>query len=142
MFSFFRRSSEESAPPKPGWKARAGFIARAAVAHVGALSSLFVLELGEYARQARKCAVLAVVAAFLLVVGYVSFCVCAVLWLGPEIGYVPCLALLGGAHLVAGLVVLGCAVRQKPGPLLRDTCEELKTDYECLRMMIEENRKS
>lgn len=111
-------------------------------AHAEALSSLFALELQEYGRrQARRSALYAAagVAAF---VSYLLLCALAVLLLQSAWGWGWALAAVCGVHVVAAVALVTAALRcdvGEPAPL---TCRELKTDWQCLKLILNTDRKS
>lgn len=115
-----------------------------AFSHIGALLQLLVVELQQYgAHQLRRIAAI-VVGAFLLVVGYLLLCafacVAAHAWLGSWLLATGVVCLL---HLIVGFVVLLVGIKSSAGPVAPVTREELKNDWQCIRLLLsKENSKS
>ncbi len=112
------------------------------VAHAESLLELFRLELGEFGQRQLRRVVFVALGAGLLLVSYLllcaALCVLLSLWMHPlaAVGIVLAINVLaGGICLVAGL-------RVRAGPLAPATRQELKTDFQCLKIAIGENRKS
>lgn len=108
--------------------------------HIRALGALFVLELEEAAEKAKIKLVRMIVAAGLLIVGYLILCVFLIALLYLWIPLVWALAVIGSIHFIAGGILLYAGMKVKLTPVLPATLEEINTDYTCLQIAIKENR--
>ena len=144
MFSWFGKRDIIPTLREQGGNALSGVrrIALDTVAHAESLLELFRVELKEFGqRQARRVALI-VAGVGLLLVAYLllcaALCVLLSLWL-------PLLAAIGIVffiNVLAGAVLLAVGRRMRSGPLAPATLQELKTDYQCLKISIGESRKS
>lgn len=110
--------------------------------HAQALAELFQLECVEYMDQQRRRGACLVTAAALLFVSYLLSCALSVVLLEPCVGLAGALALVLLANvLVSALLLLRAAALGKAtmAPALR---EELKHDWQCLKLLIKGNAKS
>ena len=110
-------------------------VAQRAAEHSGALGTLFAEEVKEYAAHQLQRVVLLVVACVLLLGAY--FVLCAALSVLLSIWMHPALALgiVFFANLVAALLLL-LMVRGMGGKKLAPiTAQELRNDWECLKLL-------
>lgn len=108
--------------------------------HIRSLGALFLLELEEAAEKARIKLVRMLVAAGLLVVGYLILCAFFVALISLWLDVVWALAIVGAVHFIAGGILLYAGMQVKLAPVLPATLEEINTDYTCLQIAIKENR--
>lgn len=116
-------------------------VAQRAVEHTSALGSLLSEELKEYtAHQLQRLAMLIVACVLLLGAYFVLCAALAVLlsiWLHPALS----LAIVFFINLLAALLLLAAARRMGGKPLAPATAEELKNDWQCLKLLCKENSK-
>ena len=108
--------------------------------HFRSLGSLFLLELEETAEKARVKLVRLLIAAGLLIVGYLILCVFLIALISLWLGFVWASAIVGAIHLIAGGILLYAGIKVKLTPILPATLEEINTDYTCLQIVIKANR--
>ncbi len=127
---------------KTGFFERLLRVAREGLDHASSLAALLRLELGEYGRRIVRRYCLLALAAFVLALAYIALWATLIVCLGSEWGYGWCCAGAFVFHALAGVVLLAAGLGTRPGAVAPLTAEELKTDYECLRMSLQENAKS
>lgn len=111
--------------------------------HVASLCSLFLMEVADIIRRFKGKLVCLIIGLFLLFVGYLLSCVLLVTYLEEVLhNVVLAWACVAGGHVVLGLIFLCIGVWRRLGPLAPGTTQELKNDYECLRIAIKENKNS
>lgn len=115
---------------------------RESLDHASSLAELFRLELGEYGRRTMRRYCLLALGGVLLALAYIALWATLIIFLGPEWGYGWCCAGVCLFHALAGVILLAVGLATRPGALAPLTSEELRTDYECLRMSLQENEKS
>jgi hypothetical protein len=108
--------------------------------HLSALSSLFLVEVGEAGERLRSKFVLLIVAAFVLVVGYLFTCVTLTILLATWIGWLYSALAMALLHLVIGGIALIVGVKRKVGPIAPQTVQELQVDYQCLKIATQESK--
>lgn len=108
--------------------------------HIRALGALFLLELEEAAEKAKIKLVRMVIAAGLLIVGYLILCSFLIALISLWLPLIWALAIIGGIHFIAGGILLYAGMKVKLTPVLPATLEEINTDYTCLQIAIKENR--
>lgn len=108
--------------------------------HFEAMAALANLELKEYqAKLIRK--VIAFCFAFLfLFVGYIVLCWACIMWLAEFWGTRMAYFTVGGFQFLLGLALVLIVFKQKLGSPMPDTCDQLKSDYECLKLSLEKNK--
>lgn len=137
--------AQQSSPPdgdKTGFFERLLRMVRESLDHASSLAELFRMEMGEYGRRMVRRYCLLALAGVALALGYMALWATLIIFLGPEWGYGWCCAGVCLFHVLAGGVLLLVGLATRPGALAPLTTEELKTDYECLRMSLQENAKS
>lgn len=117
-------------------------VVREGLDHVSSLSALLRLELGEYGRRIVRRYCLLALAGIVLALAYMALWATLIVCLGAEWGYGWCCAGAFVFHALAGIILLAAGLRTRPGAPAPLTAEELKIDYECLRMSLQENAKS
>lgn len=137
-----------SHPPAVSGEDKTGFfegllrIAREGLEHASSLAALLRLEIGEYGRRIVRRYCLLALGALVLALAYVALWATLIVSLGAEWGYGWCCAGAFVFHALAGGLLLAAGLRTRPGSPAPLTAEELKTDYECLKMSLQENAKS
>ena len=114
-------------------------VAQRAAEHAGALGSLLSAEVKEYAVHQAQRLVMAVVAVVLLLGAYGVLCALLSVLLGYYVGLAWALAAVVCLNaLVAGGLLY--RVRKMAGKKLAPaTAEELKNDWECLKLLCKKN---
>ncbi len=144
MFSWFGKRDVVRTLREQGGDAVTGLrrITLGAVDHAEALLELFRMELREFGqRQARRVAAI-VLGVGLLLVSYLLFCAGLCVMLSLWMDWLPAVAIVFFANALAGALALGIGLKMRVGPLAPATQQELKTDFQCLKIAIGENRKS
>ncbi|MEG2970017.1 MAG: phage holin family protein [Akkermansia sp.] len=108
--------------------------------HIRTLATLFVVEVEEAADRAKVKLLRLILAAGLLIVGYLLLCGFAVAVLEIWVGMIGALGILAAIHLITGGIFLYIGLKSKIGPILPSTLDEINTDYTCLQIAIKENR--
>lgn len=116
-------------------------VAQRAVEHTSALGALFSEEVKEYtAHQLQRLAMI-IVACVLLLAAYFLLCAAAAallsIWLHPALA----LAVVFIINLIMAAVLLLKARRMGGRKLAPATAEELKNDWQCLKLLCKENNK-
>lgn len=143
MFSLFKSKSQQATlrGEAVAVMQQARGVAQRAVEHTSALGALLSVELKEYAAHQIQRLVMVVVACVLLLGGYGLLCALLAVLLAPCIG----LSWAIGAVLLlnlAGAVILLLRVKKMAGKQLAPaTVEELKNDWQCLKLLCKENNK-
>ena len=143
MLSLFRNKERGSALREESAAVlqQACAVAERAAEHAGALGELFSAEVKEYAVHQAKRLVMVIVAVVLLLGAYGGLCALLAVLLSYYIGMAGALAVVVAANLLIALLLLrkvsGMAGRQ----LAPATVEELKNDWQCLKLLCKENSK-
>lgn len=110
-------------------------VAQRAAEHSGALGSLFAEEVKEYTTHQLQRVVMLVVACVLLLGAYFVFCaalsVLLSIWMHPSLA----LAMVCFINLVAALLLLLMVRRMGGKKLAPLTAQELRNDWECLKLL-------
>lgn len=116
-------------------------VAQRTVEHTGALGALLSAEVKEYAEHQVKRVIMVVLACVLLLGAYFTFCAALAvvlnIWLGLAWALV-CVCVLN-VVIAAGLLIRFRATAGKR--LAPATVEELKNDWQCLKMLCKGNSK-
>lgn len=114
-----------------------------AASHANALAQLFRMELQEYGiRQCRRLVMLAA-GLFLLLVAYLAFCVVMGVLLQACLGsWLLATGIVFLFNALVGFLLLWVAAASKPGPLAPATCQELKDDVQCLKILLQPKSKN
>lgn len=113
-----------------------------AVEHVDAMVELFTLELQEYVRCQVIRAILITLAALLLIGAYFITCAFVSVALHYWLGWLGALGTVLGAHLIIIVVLLLIARKQAQQQVAPQTIQEIKKDWECLKLLTKGNSKS
>lgn len=107
------------------------------LAHIGALLQLLRTELQEYVGHQVRRVVAVAVGLLLLFFGYLVFCAFACVGLHELLGsWLLATGVVSLVHLVVGFVILLIGVKSSPGAVAPATRQELKNDWECIRLLI------
>jgi uncharacterized membrane protein YqjE len=143
MFSLFRDKNQKSVLREEAAAAvlQARNVAQRTVEHGSALAALFSAELKEYTVHQVRRLVMLVVACVLLLGAYGVLCALLAVALGLYIGIVCSLAVVVVLNiLVAGALLYG-AVKMGGKKLAPATVEELRNDWQCLKLLFKESSK-
>ncbi len=113
-----------------------------AVRHAEDLLELFRMELREYGQRQARRMVAILAGGVLLLVSYLLLCAALCVLLGRWLDWPLAVGSVFLVNFVLGLVLLICGVKMKPGPVAPATQQELKNDLQCLKLAIEQKRKS
>lgn len=142
MFSLFKQKEQHSLLKSEAVSVvrQVRSVAQRAVEHTSALGALFSAEVKEYA-SVQVCRLAMVVAACVLLLGaYLLLCallvVVLLVWM-PLAWALGCVFLLNLAVAVCLLLLVKYTAGKKLAPA---TVEELKNDWQCLKLLCKENK--
>lgn len=119
----------------------AGFV-ESGVEHIVSLGELFSLELQELTGRLKCKIICFLLGFFFMLIAYFCACVALIVFLGRWMDVLwAVLCVCGGHALIGGGLLLTAALR-KIGPVAPKTTNEIKSDYQCLRLFIKENKNS
>lgn len=114
-------------------------VAQRAVEHTSALGALFSEEVKEYTAHQLQRLVMLIVACVLLLGAYLLLCAALAatlcIWVHPALA----LAAVFFINLVVALVLLRAVRRMGCKKLAPATAQELKNDWECLKLLCKES---
>lgn len=110
--------------------------------HAQALTELFQVELAEYLDFQRRRGAYMVMAVVLLLVSYLLACALVVVLLAPHTGWAGALLMVLSANVMGAVILLLRAMALGREPLAPATREELKNDWQCLKLLLKGNAKS
>ncbi len=113
-----------------------------AARHLEALIELFRLELREYGQRQAQRMVAIVAGLGLLLVSYLLLCAALCVLLSLYVDWPWAVAIVFLVNFAAGLGLLVYGVKKNPGPLAPATQQEIKNDFQCLKIAIAEKKKS
>lgn len=116
-------------------------VAQRAVEHTSALGALFSAEVKEYAVHQVQRLIMVVVACVLLLGAYFVLCATLAVVLSSWLGLAWALGCVCALNLVVALVLLGLVKRMGGKQLAPSTAQELKNDWQCLKLLCKENSK-
>lgn len=108
--------------------------------HLEAMAALANLEIKEYQAKLIRKVIAFCFASLFLFVGYIVLCWACILWLSEYWGIRMACLTVGGVQFLLGLVLLLIVFKRKLGSPMPDTCDQLKSDYECLKLSLEKNK--
>ena len=114
-------------------------VAQRAAEHAGALGALLSEEVKEYAVHQVQRLIMAVVAVVLLLGAYGGGCALLVVLLSYCIGLAWALAAVVFLNLLVAVLLLQQVRRMAGKKLAPATVEELKNDWQCLKLLCKEN---
>lgn len=109
--------------------------------HVSAVGALLSEEIKEYAAHQVQRLVMAIVACVLLLGAYLLLCSLLVAVLSIWLGLVSALGIIFLLNLVVALWLLVRAKKMAGKQLAPATVEEIKNDWQCLKLLCKENSK-
>ena len=109
--------------------------------HVSAVGALLSEEIKEYAAHQAQRLVMAIVACVLLLGAYLLLCSLLVAVLSIWLGLVGALGIIFLLNLVVALWLLVRAKKMAGKQLAPATVEEIKNDWQCLKLLCKENSK-
>lgn len=142
MFSLFKPKEQKSALREElaAVVQQARGVAQRTVEHTGALGELFSAEVKEYAAYQARRLVMAVVACVLLLGAYFSFCAVLAVFLSAWLGWLGALSAVCLLNVVVAVVLLLMAKSMSGKRLAPATAEELKNDWQCLKLLCKGNK--
>ena len=141
MFSLFKSKERGSALREESAAVvrQACAVAQRAAEHAGALGELLSEEVKEYAVHQVQRLIMAGVAGVLLLGAYGVFCALLVVLLSYCIGLAWALAGVVFLNLLVAMLLLRQVRRMAGKKLAPATVEELKNDWQCLKLLCKEN---
>ncbi len=109
--------------------------------HVSAVGALLSEEIKEYAAHQAQRLVMVIVACVLLLGAYLLLCSLLVAVLSIWLGLVGALGIIFLLNLVVALWLLVRAKKMAGKQLAPATVEEIKNDWQCLKLLCKENSK-
>lgn len=116
-------------------------MAQRTVEHTSALGALLSAEVKEYAVHQAQRLIMAIVACVLLLGAYFMLCATLAVVLSMWLGLAWALGCVCALNLVVALVLLGLVKRMGGKQLAPATAQELKNDWQCLKLLCKENSK-
>lgn len=143
MFSLFKSKEQRSVLREEAVAVvqQARGVAQRAVEHTGALGALLSAEIKEYAVHQVKRIVMALVACVLMLGAYAILCALIAVLLSSYIGIAWALAVVVFINLFAAIVLLLRVKKMAGKQLAPATVQEIKNDWQCLKLLCKENSK-
>ena len=143
MFSLFKDKNKGSALKDEAVAVvqQARSVAQRAVEHTSALGALFSEEIKEYTAHQVQRLVMVILACILLLGAYFLFCAVLVALLNLWLGLVWALVIVCALNVVVAAALLLCVRRMGGKQLAPATVQELKNDWQCLKLLCKENSK-
>ena len=143
MFSLFKDKTKGSALKEEAVAVvqQARSVAQRAVEHTSALGALFSEEIKEYTAHQAQRLVMVILACILLLGAYFLFCAVLVAALSLWLGLVWALVIVCALNVVVAAALLFCVRRMGGKQLAPATVQELKNDWQCLKLLCKENSK-
>lgn len=141
MFSLFKFKEQKSALREEAVAAvqQARNVAQRTMEHTSALGELLSEEIREYAVHQVKRVVMAVVACVLLLGAYFTFCAVMAAVLSIWLGIVWSLGIVCAMNLIVAFLLLLRVKAMSGKQLAPATIEELKNDWQCLKLLCKGN---
>ena len=142
MFSLFRIREQKSALREElaAVVQQARGVAQRTVEHTGALGLLLSAEVKEYAAHQVQRLVMAVLACVLLLGAYVAFCAVLTVLFSTWLGWLWALSVVCLLNLVVAVLLMMIVKSMGGKRLAPATVEELKNDWQCLKLLCKENK--
>ncbi len=143
MFSLFKGKEQKSLLKEEAVAVmqQARGVAQRAVEHTSALGALLSEEVKEYAAHQVQRLIMAVLGGVLLLGSYFVLCALLAVLLAMYVGLAWALVVVFLLNLLAGILLL-TAVKQMAGKKLAPaTAQELRNDWQCLKLLCKENSK-
>jgi uncharacterized membrane protein YqjE len=143
MFALFKGKEQASALREESAAVvrQACAVAQRVAEHAGALGALFSEEVKEYAAHQVQRLVMSLVAAVLLLGAYGVLCALLAVALGCYIGMVGGLAVVAVLNLLIAMLLIRQVRRMAGRKLAPATMEEIRNDWQCLKLLFKENSK-
>lgn len=143
MFSLFKGKEQKSLLKEEAVAVmqQARGVAQRAVEHTGALGALFFEEVKEYAAHQVQRLVMAVLGGVLLLGAYFVLCALLAVLLAMYIGLAWALVVVFLLNLLVGIWLLMAVKRMAGKKLAPATAQELRNDWQCLKLLCKENSK-
>lgn len=143
MFSLFKGKEQKSLLKEEAVAVmqQARGVAQRAVEHTGALGALFSEEVKEYAAHQVQRLIMAVLGGVLLLGAYFVLCALLAVLLAMCIGLAWALVVVFLLNLLVGIWLLMAVKRMAGKKLAPATAQELRNDWQCLKLLCKENSK-
>lgn len=143
MFSLFKGKEQKSLLREEAVAAmqQAKGVAQRAVEHTGALGALFSEEIKEYGAHQLQRIIMAVLACVLLLGSYFVFCALLAVVLSAYFGLTWALVIVFALNAFTALALLVRVKKMAGKQLAPATVQELKNDWQCLKLLCKENSK-
>lgn len=143
MFSLFKDKNKGSTLKDEAVAVvqQARSVAQRAVEHTSALGALLSEEIKEYTAHQVQRLVMVVLACILLLGAYFVFCAVLAAVLCLWLSLVWSLVIVCALNVVLAVVLLLCVKRMGGKQLAPATVQELKNDWQCLKLLCKENSK-
>lgn len=143
MFSLFKEKNKRTLLCEEALASiqQAKQVARRAVEHTGALGTLLSEEVKEYAAHQLQRFVMVLVACVLLLGSYFVLCALVTVVLSTFIGLTWSLVAVFLINVLLSLVLLVRVKKMAGKQLAPATVQELKNDWQCLKLLCKENSK-
>ncbi|MBQ2868876.1 MAG: phage holin family protein [Akkermansia sp.] len=143
MFSLFKGKEQKSLLKEEAVAVmqQARGVAQRAVEHTGALGTLFSEEVKEYAAHQVQRLIMAVLGGVLLLGAYFVLCALLAVLLAMYIGLAWALVVVFLLNLLVGIWLLMAVKRMAGKKLAPATAQELRNDWQCLKLLCKENSK-
>lgn len=143
MFSLFKGKEQKSLLKEEAVAVmqQARGVAQRAVEHTGALGTLFSEEVKEYAAHQVQRLIMAVLGGVLLLGAYFVLCALLAVLLAMCIGLAWALVVVFLLNLLVGIWLLMAVKRMAGKKLAPATAQELRNDWQCLKLLCKENSK-
>ena len=144
MFSLFKVKERKSALRQElaAVLQQARDVAGRTMEHTGALGALFSVEVREYVVHQLQRLLMVVLACVLLLGAYLTCCAVLAVLLSSWLGWLWSLCSVCALNLVVALLLLLAAGRMRGKRLAPATMEELKNDWQCLKLLFRGNKES
>lgn len=143
MFSLFKGKKQKSLLREEAVAAmqQAKGVAQRAVEHTGALGALLSEEIKEYGAHQLQRIIMAVLACVLLLGSYFVFCALLAVVLSAYFGLTWALVIVFALNAFTALALLVRVKKMAGKQLAPATVQELKNDWQCLKLLCKENSK-
>lgn len=143
MFSLFKGKEQRSLLREEAVAVmqQARGVAQRAVEHTGALGALLSEEVKEFAAHQLQRLIMAILGCVLLLGAYFVLCALLVVLLALYMELAWALGLVFLLNLLVGLLLLVGVKRMAGKKLAPATAQELRNDWECLKLLCKENSK-
>lgn len=141
MFTQLRSLVQEPVQKGQDLLGRARETAAETVEHASALAELLGIELQEYTAAQMRRMVLLMLGLLFTLAAYALMCALACVLLAPVLGWAWALGALLLLNLVLGGILLYAFKRSQPGPVAPATRQELQKDVQCLKILLNDDKR-